>query len=125
MGVTHAGRGGQKPRVTDRGMLCTEVRQGEDTVWPQQGRKPCHVLPRGGTLKTWCSVKRARHERTHVVRFRVFEESRLGQSVETQRRLISGCLELEKMGRGWGGDDSGVGGVSLKRRKRSKIERGH
>ena len=37
-----------------------------------------------------CSVKEARHKRTHIVSFHLYEMSKIGKSIETRSKLVVG-----------------------------------
>lgn len=39
-------------------------------------------------LKTLCQMKKARHKKTHVLRFHLYEMSRIGKSTKTENRLV-------------------------------------
>ena len=43
------------------------------------------MLQHGCTLKTVCSLKEARHKRTHFVTFYLYEMPRISKSIETER----------------------------------------
>lgn len=41
-----------------------------------------HALQYGWTLKTWCYVKEASHNGPHLLRFHLYEMSKIGKSIE-------------------------------------------
>ena len=54
------------------------------------------MLQQGYISKTLFSVKEARHGRPRIVRFHLFEMSRVNKSLETECRLVIARLGWEK-----------------------------
>lgn len=40
------------------------------------------------TLKTLCSVKKAKHKRLHIVQFQLYDIARISKSREAENRLV-------------------------------------
>ena len=47
-----------------------------------------YVLQYGWTLKMLCKGKKARHKRALIVRFHLYEMSRIGKSIDTESRSV-------------------------------------
>lgn len=72
-------------------------------VLPREGVKHSQTLQPGRTVTTLCSVKEARLQRSHAVRFLLYEMSRVGKP-RVRKQVCPGLGE-----RGWGLAANGMG----------------
>lgn len=71
-------------------------------IWPVKGIKYWHTLQYGSILKIFCYMKEASHKTPHIVWFNLYQMSRIGNSIETQNRLLdAGMGKWRVTASGW------------------------